>query len=274
MQTVFRTTDPARALGLIREYADRIGRLARSGAEIVVLPEKFVGVTPEYDSTARTLLALPARQHHVTLVAGVNLQGDAEERNLALVYGPDGRQSAGIRQAPSGAGARGWLSPRSDSRPAPGFDRYHRRRDLQGYGLHSTGGGSTPRPAPVCCWCRPGTSPPTAGSTAGWRSWVESRVGSPWREARLRASSRSATPMGGSWPKARRTTRWPRSPGRLRSEPEERHSAGPATGSPGPLWGRSQCCSWWSWQDPADRRRTANRHARRDFGPAHYFLSL
>ena len=90
---LFGTTDSSLALTLIRSYVQRAGELAAHGAEIVVLPEKFVGVTTAYDSAARRILADAARQHHVTLVAGLNLQGDPESRNLALVYGPDGREA-------------------------------------------------------------------------------------------------------------------------------------------------------------------------------------
>jgi apolipoprotein N-acyltransferase len=88
----FRASDSAQALPFIRRYAERVGQLAARGARVVVLPEKFVGVLPEYDGAARQLFADAARQHHVTLVAGINLQGDAESRNLALVYDPGGRE--------------------------------------------------------------------------------------------------------------------------------------------------------------------------------------
>ncbi len=41
------TIDPAMALATAIAYADRVAHLAGKGAEIVVLPEKLVGVTPE-----------------------------------------------------------------------------------------------------------------------------------------------------------------------------------------------------------------------------------
>ncbi len=88
----FGTTDSALALPLIRSYARRVGEVAARGAVVVVLPEKFVGVTAAYDSAARQILSETARQHHVTLVAGLNLLGGPQPRNLALVYAPDGRQ--------------------------------------------------------------------------------------------------------------------------------------------------------------------------------------
>lgn len=87
---LWRTTDSAKALRLIHGYADRTGELAAQGAEIVVLPEKFVGVTASYDSAARSLLAGASRQHHVSLLAGLHRLEEKGSRNLAVVYGPGG----------------------------------------------------------------------------------------------------------------------------------------------------------------------------------------
>lgn len=87
---LWRTTDSAKALKLIRSYADRSGELASQGAELVILPEKFVGVTSEYESSARAILSETAHQHHVSLLAGLNLLQPGSSRNLAVVYGPDG----------------------------------------------------------------------------------------------------------------------------------------------------------------------------------------
>lgn len=91
---LWRTTDSVKALKLIRNYTDRAGALAAKGAEIVVLPEKFVGVTGEYDSSARAILSDASRQYHVTLLAGLNSLQDKSSRNLALVYGPAGEVRA------------------------------------------------------------------------------------------------------------------------------------------------------------------------------------
>ena len=89
---LWHTTDSTKALKLIRGYADRTGEMAARGAEIVVLPEKFVGVTREYDSSARAILSEASRQHQVTLLAGINALEEKGSRNLALVYGPGGEQ--------------------------------------------------------------------------------------------------------------------------------------------------------------------------------------
>lgn len=87
---LWHSTDSTRALRLIREYATRTGDIAGKGAEIVILPEKFVGVTGDYESSARAILSDAARQHHVTLLAGLNLLQENGSRNVALVYGPGG----------------------------------------------------------------------------------------------------------------------------------------------------------------------------------------
>lgn len=83
--------DSAAALAIVRAYAARAAALADRGARVVVLPEKFVGVTPAYADQARHVLARVAREHAVTVVAGFNLIGGAERRNVAIVFGPDGR---------------------------------------------------------------------------------------------------------------------------------------------------------------------------------------
>ena len=70
--------DSAAALAIVRAYAARAAALADRGARVVVLPEKFVGVTPAYADQARHVLARVAREHAVTVVAGFNLIGGAE----------------------------------------------------------------------------------------------------------------------------------------------------------------------------------------------------
>src|SRR4030095_2999139 len=60
------------------------------GAQVIVFPEKLVGVTPAYAENARAVFAEVARQHRVTIVAGFNSMGTAEPRNRAVVFGPDG----------------------------------------------------------------------------------------------------------------------------------------------------------------------------------------
>src|SRR5262249_46936182 len=76
---------------VMRAYADRAAALANAGAQVVVLPEKFVGVTPAYDEAARAILGRVAREHRATVVAGLNLVGVQPPRNIAWVVGGDGQ---------------------------------------------------------------------------------------------------------------------------------------------------------------------------------------
>lgn len=86
----FASQDRADALAVIRAYALRAAALADQGAQIIVLPEKFVGITPAYAEEARAILAAAARERRVVIVAGFNVIDEPESRNLAVVFGPDG----------------------------------------------------------------------------------------------------------------------------------------------------------------------------------------
>lgn len=87
----FRTERAEEALWVVGAYARRVGDLAARGAEVVVLPEKFVGVTPAYAEAVRGVLADAARMHHVWVVAGLNRIDGSARRNVALIFAPDGR---------------------------------------------------------------------------------------------------------------------------------------------------------------------------------------
>src|SRR4029079_2753281 len=88
----FETTDAATMLAVVRGYGDRIDRLARDGAILIVLPEKMTGVTPAGAPGAAGMFADAARRNHVTVVAGINRVAIDPLRNVAWVFGPDGRQ--------------------------------------------------------------------------------------------------------------------------------------------------------------------------------------
>ncbi|HLY17531.1 MAG TPA: hypothetical protein VKR61_09910 [Bryobacteraceae bacterium] len=66
----YATSDPAIALTAVRQYAARVRRLAAEGAQVVIVPEKFVGVT---------------------VIAGFNRFSLSPPRNEAIVFAPDGR---------------------------------------------------------------------------------------------------------------------------------------------------------------------------------------
>ena len=87
----FQTEQPDEALPVVQAYARRIGELAAQGAGTVVLPEKFVGVTPGYRGEVLRILGEAAQQHSVTVVAGLNQIGPEENRNIAVVFSPDGQ---------------------------------------------------------------------------------------------------------------------------------------------------------------------------------------
>jgi apolipoprotein N-acyltransferase len=86
----FAARDPGEGLLVVRAYGDRAAALASRGAQVVVLPEKFVGITPEYAGAACAILGDVARDSHVIIVAGFNLLGLPERRNVAVVFGTDG----------------------------------------------------------------------------------------------------------------------------------------------------------------------------------------
>ena len=58
---------------------------------LLVPPEKFVGITPEYADSARAIFSEAARDNQVTIVAGFNLIGLPEWPNMAVVFGTDGQ---------------------------------------------------------------------------------------------------------------------------------------------------------------------------------------
>jgi apolipoprotein N-acyltransferase len=88
------TTDTSTALAVATAYADRIARLAGQGAEVVVLPEKLVGVTPQNSSGVMDVFANAARTARVTVIAGVSHNAVQPRHNMALVFFPDGTRPA------------------------------------------------------------------------------------------------------------------------------------------------------------------------------------
>jgi apolipoprotein N-acyltransferase len=86
----WRTKDPSVALAVSHEYADRVARLAAQGAQVVVLPEKFVGVTPEDSDRVLQIFSDAARSARITVIAGLNRVAIDPLRNVAAVFAPDG----------------------------------------------------------------------------------------------------------------------------------------------------------------------------------------
>jgi apolipoprotein N-acyltransferase len=78
------------ALQSVSAYARRVSVLGDQGARFVVLPEKFVHITPDNRHQATAILTEAARHSKVTLVAGWLLQESAGLRNVAVVFAPSG----------------------------------------------------------------------------------------------------------------------------------------------------------------------------------------
>jgi apolipoprotein N-acyltransferase len=87
----FRTEKSEEALPVVQAYARRIDQLAAQGTELIVLPEKFVGVTPSYSGNVYKILGAAARDHRVVVVAGLNMIDRKSSRNVAVVFSSEGQ---------------------------------------------------------------------------------------------------------------------------------------------------------------------------------------
>ena len=67
-----KTEDADKATALIGVYASEIATAAQKGAQVVVIPEKTVGMTPGDRDAIVQVLSNVAKTSHVWLVAGVN----------------------------------------------------------------------------------------------------------------------------------------------------------------------------------------------------------
>lgn len=86
----FNTTEREKALGVLSAYGRLAADLADRGAQIVVLPEKLVGVTEGYERDVYEYLSGLARLKNVSIVAGLNRIGSEPHRNLAVIFSSDG----------------------------------------------------------------------------------------------------------------------------------------------------------------------------------------
>lgn len=84
-----RTTEESKAAELLSFYANQIPKAAAQGAQVVVLPEKIVGVTPADRDALIKVLSAAASSSHLWLVAGVNEIGP-HHLNTAWIFSPDG----------------------------------------------------------------------------------------------------------------------------------------------------------------------------------------
>ena len=86
--------EPSDAADIVARYAKLVRQAASGGAQVVVLPEKIVGVAPRYEWDVAQGLQRIASMSHVWLVVGVNLIGRTPKRNIAAVFSPDGKLAA------------------------------------------------------------------------------------------------------------------------------------------------------------------------------------
>jgi apolipoprotein N-acyltransferase len=88
------STDVSDAADIVGLYAKLVRQAATGGTQIVVLPEKAVGVAPGYEWDVVQGFQRIASMAHVWLVVGINQIGRTPKRNIAVVFGPDGKIAA------------------------------------------------------------------------------------------------------------------------------------------------------------------------------------
>jgi apolipoprotein N-acyltransferase len=86
-----RTTDEAQAADLLGFYASQVPKAAAKGAQVVVMPEKIVGVTDEDRAALQKILSDAASASHVWIVAGVNEVGRTPKVNAAWIFDDNGK---------------------------------------------------------------------------------------------------------------------------------------------------------------------------------------
>lgn len=82
--------DFKKSLQTIRQYADEINKLADSGAQIIVVPERAININDSVNTEAISILSNTARQKHIYIVMGYTNLKSETERNSALVINSEG----------------------------------------------------------------------------------------------------------------------------------------------------------------------------------------
>lgn len=85
------SSDPTDAADILAVYAKMVKQAAGDGAQIVVMPEKIIGVAPNYEWDVVLGLERVAQMSHVWIVVGLNQIGRSPKRNIAVVFDPDGK---------------------------------------------------------------------------------------------------------------------------------------------------------------------------------------
>ena len=79
------------ALPVVTSYLEAARTLAGRQVEAIVLPEKMVGIAPAYEDEVSSLLAAASEHHPLLLVAGLNLVGRKQPRNVAALFSRGGK---------------------------------------------------------------------------------------------------------------------------------------------------------------------------------------
>ena len=85
------STDATDAADVMTQYAKLVRHVAVNGTQVVVLPEKVIGVAPNYEWDVVQGFQRIASMSHVWLVVGMNQIGRTPKRNVAIVIDPDGK---------------------------------------------------------------------------------------------------------------------------------------------------------------------------------------
>ncbi len=72
-------------------YAEQVAKLAKQGAQVVVLPEKIVNVAFEFAFPVKSTIANAATNNHVTIVTGYTHFNESMKQNMALAISQEGR---------------------------------------------------------------------------------------------------------------------------------------------------------------------------------------
>ena len=75
---------------IISRYIHCIELLSRSGAEVILLPEKIIALNLNEQPKFLQLLADAARNNRITLIAGLSIQDDSKLYNSAYLFLPSG----------------------------------------------------------------------------------------------------------------------------------------------------------------------------------------
>jgi apolipoprotein N-acyltransferase len=82
--------DPQKAIEATKLYVQQISGLAAKGAQLIVMPERALNITPHTDSTIVSILTNTAKQDHVYIITGyTNFKSDTN-RNSAFVITNEG----------------------------------------------------------------------------------------------------------------------------------------------------------------------------------------